>query len=371
MSSLAFRQVEHALRKFQTVRQGARRFHAETLGDEDPNYSFADWLLLVKQRDNATLEKRYGTFRTKAALAEVSGVTGGYLVPQSMQYDLMKDVAEDSIIRPRALVVPMTTASIKLPLPSVGFGASGVSFAFGGFQLFWTGEGKTRTEDEPEFRQVELKVWELSGYLLASNSLLQDGAEPLSVWLRRLFARSIAWYEDLAFISGNGQGQPIGITTGAGAKLVTRAGSSHVAQADIAKLSAGLIPGSWGRAIWLLNPSVRTDVSALAAWQLNQPQPQDANNAIGTIDGRPTFVTEKVPALGTQGDISLVDPGLYVIGDRNATEIAFADQEPTAFLKNQSAIRIVHRVDGAPWLSSTVTLADAAGTTCSAYVVLV
>lgn len=368
-AALAAKQVDAKLRAFQNARGNARRFHADVIGDEDPNYSFADWLLLNKQKDSATLEKRYGSVRTKAALIQTGGTTGGYLVPESMQYDLMQDVAEDSIIRPRALVMPMTTASLKLPLPTPGTGTAGVSFAFGGFQLYWTGDSLTRTESEPTFREVELKPWELSGYLLASNPLLQDGGTPLSVWLRRLFARSIAWYEDLAFITGNGQGRPVGITTGPGVKTVTRAGGNHVTAADLAKMTGALIPGSWDRAIWLINPSALADIEAIASWQLNQPQPQSQNNDVGILNGRPAFITEKVPVLGTQGDVSLVNAGLYCVGDRNATEIAFADQEKSAFLLNQSVIRIVHRVDGQPNLATTVVLADGS-TTASAYVVL-
>jgi len=50
-------------------------------------------------------------------------------------------------------------------------------------------------------------------------------------------------------------------------------------------------------------------------------------------------ITEKVPALGTTGDVSLIDPSLYVIGDRMQLEIAAS--EHVDFLKNQMTWRFL------------------------------
>src|SRR5262249_42312350 len=47
--------------------------------------------------------------------------------------------------------------------------------------------------------------------------------------------------------------------------------------------------------------------------------------------GRPAFPTEKLPAIGTKGDLMLIDPSFYVIGDRMQIEIAAS--EHVNFLK--------------------------------------
>jgi HK97 family phage major capsid protein len=83
--------------------------------------------------------------------------------------------------------------------------------------------------------------------------------------------------------------------------------------------------------------------------------------------GRPAFPTEKLPALGTTGDIVLIDPALYVIGDRMSVEIAAS--EHVNFLKNQMTWRVVERVDGQPWMERPVTLQDGS-TQVSPFVVL-
>jgi HK97 family phage major capsid protein len=83
--------------------------------------------------------------------------------------------------------------------------------------------------------------------------------------------------------------------------------------------------------------------------------------------GLPAILTEKVPALGTKGDLMLLDPSLYVVGDRMQIEIAAS--EHVNFLKNQMTWRVVERVDGQPWLDKPVTLQDGA-TQVSPFVVL-
>src|SRR5205807_4788566 len=87
----------------------------------------------------------------------------------------------------------------------------------------------------------------------------------------------------------------------------------------------------------------------------------------GTLFGRPVMYSEKLPALGTAGDVVLTDPQLYIVGDRMQIEIAAS--EHVNFLKNQMTWRVVERIDGQPWMDKPVTLQDGA-TQVSPFVVL-
>ena len=152
---------------------------------------------------------------------------------------------------------------------------------------------------------------------------------------------------------------------------VTRAGATQVQFADVAGMWAKLLPHSWSRAVWAFSPSVVPQLLQLK---------DGANRAIFiSIDqgatkspnwsllGRPAFPTEKLPALGTKGDLMLIDPTLYVVGDRMQIEIAAS--EHVHFLKNQTTWRVIERVDGQPWLDNAITLQDAS-TQVSPFVVL-
>ena len=75
-------------------------------------------------------------------------------------------IEENTFIRPRAFVQPMASATPAVPVPRHHHRpeSAGVSPFFGGVQMNWTAEAQTRTETEPQFKMMELKAWELSGY---------------------------------------------------------------------------------------------------------------------------------------------------------------------------------------------------------------
>src|SRR5262249_38160018 len=87
----------------------------------------------------------------------------------------------------------------------------------------------------------------------------------------------------------------------------------------------------------------------------------------GTILGRPVYFTEKVPKLGTKGDLGLYDLSKYLLGKRMELEISVSPH--VRFLNNQMAWRVVWRGDGQPWLNNAITLADGSHTV-SPFVIL-
>src|SRR5437763_2628217 len=177
----------------------------------DPKKNFGDWLLHVARQDDGYLEKAYGSLRTKAAMAEASGTAGGYTVPPEFYSQLQALIAEEAVIRPRAFVQPMAAATLMFPyLDVTTVQSAGTSPFFAGVAMTWTEEAQTRTETEPAFKQMELKAHELSGYAVSSNVLVQDAAFGLERFLLRLFSTALAWYEDYAFLQGNGVGKPLG-----------------------------------------------------------------------------------------------------------------------------------------------------------------
>jgi HK97 family phage major capsid protein len=372
--------VNQALKAYADAQKQARKHAVPAIfgpgGEGDPRKSFGDWALAVARNDRGYLERHYGSrfneWQTKAALAEASGVAGGYTVPPEFYQQLLTIMAEETFIRPRAFVQPMGSATLQIPFLDIStVQSAGVSPFFGGVQMYWTAEAQTRTETEPQFKQLELKAWELSGYSVSSNVLLQDSVVGLEKFLMTLFGKAIAWFEEYAFLQGNGVGKPQGMLTANASIAYNRAGANLVQFSDVAGMWSKLLPISWGKAIWTFSPSVVPQLLQLK---------DGANRAIFiSIDqgitkspnwsllGRPAFPTEKVPALGTKGDLMLLDPSFYVIGDRMQIEIAAS--EHVNFLKNQMTWRVVERVDGQPWLDKPVTLQDAS-TQVSPFVVL-
>ncbi len=315
----------------------------------------------------------------KAALAESSGVTGGYTVPPMFANQLMTLAIEDTIVAPRAAKQPLTSRTLQVPSLDIttGYGA-GVSPFLGGVLASWTTEAATRSESEPQFRQTVLTAWELSFYTIASNTLLADNAVGLDSLLTQLFSAAIGWYTDYAFLRGDGVGKPLGILNAPATITVTKAQAGHFNWYDVGNMLTQLywlLRGSSSVA-WVINQSVITDL-----YRMNDQSggttgvgtgrvlfvpidrgsqadiPQSAGlQSIGWLAGFPVLVSEKLPPLGTTGCVVLADFSKYLLGTRQELQI---DVSPHVnFLKNQMTWRVVWRGDGQPWLNNSITLAD-------------
>jgi len=132
-----------------------------------------------------------------------------------------------------------------------------------------------------------------------------------------------------------------------------------------------LLMSSWNKAIWAMHPQVLQQLLPMAdstngrlVW-VNQFALGGRDNA-GPIAakmpisllGLPIYFTEKLPALGTKGDVMLIDMSKYIVGDRMAIQIETSPH--VKFLTNQMVWRIIARWDGQPWLDNVITLADGA-----------
>jgi HK97 family phage major capsid protein len=364
--------ITTALKQFADAQKQARKHAVPAIFGEgqagDPNHNFGDFVLAIATGNRKRLEEEYKSYpvdekgvRVKAALAEGGGTTGGYIVPPDFYTRLLAIVAENTFIRPRAFVQPMASATLQFPYLDITTAQSaGISPFFGGVQMYWTEEAQTRTETEPQFKMMELKAHELSGYSVSSNVLLQDAAFGLEKFLFTLFGQAIAWFEEYAFLQGNGVGKPIGMLNAGATLTKTRDNASQVSYNDVATMLSKLLPLSYGRAIWTFSPTVVPQLLQLkdgASRAIFISIDQGAVKApMWKLLGMPAIPTEKVPALGTKGDLMLIDPALYVIGDRMQIEIAAS--EHVNFLKNQMTWRVVERVDGQPWLEKPITLQD-------------
>lgn len=321
--------------------------------------SFADFLTAVRRNDTVRLKNHY-----KAALAEDSGATGGYTVPTQFRNDIMAVAAEMGVVRSNgATVVPMTGREVKIPALSQATAPSaGSTNFFGGMVATWVDEAGALTETEPTFEMVSLIPHKLGGYTLASNELMADSVAALEQLLKKMMGEAVAWFEDYAFLRGNGVGQPLGLQNSPALISVTRtAGSNDFDFADIALLERRLLPSSQGRAIWVFHPYLKTSIYALAntstvsSWlgMLGQAAPQ-------TLMGRKIVWSEKMVTAGTAFDAGLFDFSQYLIGDKGELSIAFS--EHYRFVNDQAAWRFTHRVDGQPWLRGAITLTDASST---------
>jgi len=307
--------------------------------------------------------------RLRSGLTEGVDSEGGFLVPEEYANRILMRSLEAAVIRPNGpTIIPMSSDTINIPKIVDTSHASGV---FGGVVAYWTEEAGTKTVKEPTFGQIKLIAKKLTGYTYASDELLADSAISLDALLVRLFSEAINWYEDDAFIDGDGVGKPLGLLNSGALLAVNRSAANTIAIADLANIWARLYPQSHGRAIWLANPSTLPQLVALGSTYLTWLKGSAgagglADKPPATLLGRPIVFTEKCEALGTAGDIVLADLSYYLIGDRQ--RITVASSKHVRFTTDETAWRFVKRVDGQPWVDTAFTPAN--GSTLSPFVTL-
>ncbi len=325
--------------------------------------SFGEFLYAIKKNRTDSRLK---------ALAEGTDSAGGFLVPEEFKATLLGRSLERSVVRPYATVIPMATDTINIPKV---LDTTHASSLFGGVVAYWTEEAASKTATDPVFGSVKLIAKKLTGYTYASDELLADSAIGLEALLIQQFSSAIAWFEDLAFLRGTGVGEPHGIFASGAVTQPFRAAVNAVALADLGACMSRLLPVSlYGpNTVWILSPAVMAQLTALVStvitWVPGSMTGGGAANRIpATILGMPFIVTEKVPTLGTTGDIGLYDLSHYLIGDRQDLRVDTSIH--ARFTTDETAWRFVKRVDGSAWETSSFTPYNS-GATLSPFVQLI
>ncbi|MFJ4624234.1 phage major capsid protein [Streptomyces sp. NPDC088812] len=327
--------------------------------------STGEFFRAIARRDDLSPEMSAKLAQLKNYSSDIPS-DGGYLIPETLRSELLRVSLENAVVRPRARVIPMET--LRVPFPAID-STTNVNSVYGGIVGYWTEEGGQLTESQARFGRVVLEARKLTGFAKVPSELMNDSLVSFSAFINQLFPEALSFFEDTAFLTGNGVGQPLGILNGAAAISVTRATSSQITFADVIGMYARMLPQSLSRAVWLASPSAIPQLASLAMTRgtdgiASPPLWLTGGQAIDTppmsLLGRPVVITEKVPALGSAGDLSLVDFGFYLIGDRQAMQAR--QSEERYFETDEIAFRIIERVDGRPWLQSAITPANGGST---------
>lgn len=303
--------------------------------------------LLAKARENKKIQNSFGS---------TVPADGGFLIPETLRSELLSVALETAIVRPRARVIPMD--SLRVPIPMVDSSSNAAS-VFGGIVAYWTEEGASLTETQASFGRVVLEAKKLTAYSEAPNELVAD-APAFGAFLDQILPEAIAWYEDLAFLTGTGVGEPLGVFESTAAiEVAKEAGQAAdtIVWENIVKMYARMLPGSLGRAVWVAGIDTFPELATMALAVGTGGSAIWLNNGVEgppmTILGRPVIFTEKSPLLGDAGDIAFVDFGYYLIGDRQVMQAMSSPH--FKFASDKTAYRIIERVDGRPWLNTAIT----------------
>ena len=321
----------------------------------------AIWPRYETLRNSAVLgRKRAKTLEIQNSYGSEVPADGGFLIPEVLRSQILQVALESAVVRPRAQVIPMD--SLRVPIPMIDV-TSNVSSVFGGVVCYWTEEAAQLVESQAAFGRVVLDAKKLTGYAEVPNELLAD-APAFGSFFDTIFPRAIAWFEDIAFMTGTGVGEPLGfVNCPASVQVSAQSGQATktIVWENLVGMYARMLPTALGSAVWIASIDTFPELATMAlsvgtgggpVWMGNYTNPGTDTPPVSIL-GRPVYFTEKTPPLGTTGDISFVDFSYYLIGDRQMMQSM--SSEHYKFQNDKTAFRVIERCDGRPWIQSAIT----------------
>lgn len=244
---------------------------------------------------------------------------------------------------------------------------------WGGVRAYWASEADSYTGSKPKFRSDEMKLQKILALMYLTDELFEDVTAMESV-ANKAVPAEFAYEVDDKVYDGTGAGVPFGILrSGALVSVARESGQLKTfVSANATKMFAALHPRSLSKSVWLMNQEVWGQILQLSlggtSWPGFIPPGMLKDAPFGALLGRPIKVMEQAKALGTVGDIMLVDPTMYqIIKKKNG--LRQDSSIHVRFLYGEQTLRWTLRINGKPIWSSALTPAN--GTqTLSPYVAL-
>ena len=245
---------------------------------------------------------------------------------------------------------------------------------WGGIQFYRLGEGGTITAARPKFRRKETKPEKIAALCYLTDELVQD-AKALEGHVNRLFPLEAKFMLENELFNGAGAGEGTGVLNAAAtisiAKETGQAANTIVTK-NLSKMWARLLPSSEAKAVWYIDKSVTPQLDELfVAAGTGGVDPRivsySPDGAVMRIKGAPVETVEYCAALGTVGDIVLVDFNEYIGVSKGGlrTDSSIHVQ----FTTDEMVLRFIMRYLAEPTMTSAITPRNG-GNTLSAYISL-
>jgi HK97 family phage major capsid protein len=320
---------------------------------------------LYKKSRGEGYDPRLEPLQIRASISESGPASeGGFAIPTQFVERALNENLEDTVLLQLCDRQVMTTNSMTTPAFEDNNHSATAPFGITWGQI--AENGSWGTLQGTPFRSMQLTAHKSGALFLVSNEWLADSSNAIRQRLENIWRASLRWYvEDLLWV-GTGAGQCLGALTGGGALSVpAEVGQKKttILAENVVNQWARLRPGSHSRAIWVCNASCFSQLAALSiavgtggvpVSLLSTNQGAGIAGAPATsMLGRPLYISEHLPTLGNAGDLVLLDPTLYLLGDRQ--QIVLDASPHVRFESDQTVFRASARLDGQPIYSDVLT----------------
>ena len=282
------------------------------------------------------------------ALMEGSDGTGGYLVPNTYEDKLVKSLSRKNVLRQISHTI-QTTHRMHIPVAGDGEGAD------------WIPENTVMKFMEAEFGEVILDAHKLATSIRASDEMLEDGGVDLEQYIMDMFSERIGTAEEKAFISGDGNGKPLGLIHQAQLGAVSEL-EKDITMEDMVDLEYSLKSEYRKHAVWLMSEDAYNRLRRIPHYQGHGVWRNDLQEGDPVqLFGYPIYICKAMDDVAP-GSIPVMfgDFRHYWIGDRGKRIIKrlverYADRGQVAFITSE-------RVDAKLVLPEAVKMLKISGT---------
>lgn len=296
------------------------------------------------------------------------GTEGGFAIPEQFLPEIKQVQPGAAVVRPRATVIPAgDPPDAKISMPALD--QTNAENIYGGVVVAAVAEAGLKSETDIRLREVSLEPTEVAGWIRVSDKLLRNWGAASAVLSTQLRKAIVGW-EDYRFLRGTGVAEPLGIANSPARVTVTRQTAASVTWQDVRTMYSRLRFG--GNPVWIASQTCLPTMMTIADGGSNNLFVTAFAGAAGAVPstffGFPILFSDRSPAVGTEGDLMLVDLSYYLIKDGSGP---FIDASPHVyFTNNQTVIKIFFNVDGKPWLTQPIGLEGSVTNTVSPFVVL-
>ena len=292
---------------------------------------------------------------------EGSGSDGGFALQTDFAGMIMESAVQQSPLLNR--LDRYTCSSSANAMRWVSADETDVSKSvFGGVQMYWASEGAAVAASKPKFREMKMDLEKMMGFLYCTDEMLEDVA-----FMTSFASTSFSLAGDRLLtegvICGDGVGKPLGLTHSKALVTVPKEQSQAAGTflgVNAIRMQARAMPRNRERLVWLMHPDVEEQLPTLsiqsgeAAKFLWNPEGGLGNFDTQRVLNKPVLFEDSCSALGDAGDILLVDPFMYILMTKGTVKQDWSIH--VEFLTDQNCFRVVYRCNGAPKVSSPLTI---------------
>lgn len=257
---------------------------------------------------------------------------GGYLVPDSMEAQIVQTLAEENVMRRLATVIHMEDGERAVPVVRSMSEAQ------------WLDENEAMEMGAAGFEAARLKPRKLGLTIPVSNELLADAGVDMAAFLADTFARRIASSEEKAFLTGDGVKQPAGLLNSAQVGVTTAAPDAFTAD-ELISLYYALNEQYRSKAVFLMHEDTAKALRTLKDENGRYLWREALGGEPDRMLGRPVYTSRFMPKLAAGAKpVVFGDLSKYWIADRgNRTLRRYGE---VFALRDQTAFVMTERVDG-------------------------